>query len=142
MGGRPHGSSHLPRLPASRLQAAPDCLWQFWGAAESQRRSGETLSHSESSDTRDLPRVLAPGCLELACFAGHPPAQDSLAFTPQLVGRERGRSPTTQPPLGAGEHSLAASCAAGKKNRTGTLDRIDLLRIWEDVSSLKDFFLF
>ena len=50
-------------------------------------------------------------------------------------------SPTTRPPLGVGEHSLAASYAAGEKNRTGTLDRIDLLRIWEDVSSLKDFFL-
>lgn len=59
----------------------------------------------------------------------------------RLVGRERGQSPTTRPPLGVGEHSLAASYAAGEKNRTGTLDRIDLLRIWEDVSSLKDFFL-
>ena len=148
MGGRPHGSSHLPKLPASRLQAAPACLRQLWGAAKSQgrsrgRRPGRvgTLSHSESRDTCDPPPGRAPGWVELACSAGHPPAQDSFAFTAWLVGRERGQSPTTRPPLGVGEHSLAASYAAGEKNPTGTLDRIDLLRIWEDVSSLKDFFL-
>ena len=51
-----------------------------------------------------------------------------------------GDPPTARPPLGVGEHSLAVPYASGEKNRTGALDGIDLLRIWEDNSSLKDFF--
>lgn len=59
---------------------------------------GGRLSHSESSDTRDPPRGLALGRVELACFAGRLPAQDSLAFPPQLVEWERGRGVIPPPP--------------------------------------------
>lgn len=128
--GFPHPGSRLPLTACGSS-----------GGGRVPEEEWEILLPLKVQQHPDLAPGLAPGYMELACFAGHPPAQDSLAFTPRLVGRERGDLP--HHPAPCERIPLAASYAAGEKSRTGTLDRIDLcFRIWEDVSSLKDFFCF
>lgn len=124
-------------FPHPGLQVALDCLWQFWGGLCPRGGVGRYFPTQKSSNTCDLPRGLAPGYMELACFAGHPPAQE-LGLAPRHGWWWGERGDLLSPPSLPGCERAPPGCILrswGEKPHRNPFDRIDLLRIWEDVSS-------
>lgn len=135
-----------PRLLLEALGSGPEGEPRGWldhvERLSSLRAQGRALTPPRVCHKR---RQSWPGLLAT------PALGDSLAFISQLVGQEQGsgvrtsstcihQSPSRLACFGCGgEHSGCIQCVWGR-NWTGAVDLIDLLRMWEDVSLLQDFF--